>query len=216
MLVGCSSGEDGISSDEKQQQYTVEDLVKIASKYGVRFQPNAEASSVAFSKADIDSFELKVKSLAGIEGKYHFGVYSSNKAKMLSKKLRFRLKTRTEITSSKDDSHDYPTYKESIYTCDCTLSWVKYYEGSKVCRFDAMLIAKVQDEYGYSVSDNLDTHTTPANLKYLSFSDWVTFNGDMEWPFEKGGQKLGHFTISYDGEYHFPDPDGSFINWKLS
>lgn len=43
---------------DNAQLYTADDLVEIASEYGIKFQPQKEAVGIRLSQAEMDSFLL--------------------------------------------------------------------------------------------------------------------------------------------------------------
>lgn len=55
-LIGCTSNEKDVL--DNAQLYTADDLVEIASEYGIKFQPQKEAVGIRLSQAEMDSFLL--------------------------------------------------------------------------------------------------------------------------------------------------------------
>ena len=55
-LIGCTSNEKDVL--DNVQFYTTDDLVEIASEYGIKFQPQKEAVGIHLSQADMDSPKL--------------------------------------------------------------------------------------------------------------------------------------------------------------
>lgn len=69
-LIGCTSNEKDVL--DNAQLYTADDLVEIASEYGIKFQPQKEAVGIRLSQAEMDSFIVKLNGLKGLRGKRIF------------------------------------------------------------------------------------------------------------------------------------------------
>lgn len=212
IFIGCTSNE----NDEigGTQTYTVNDLIEIASKYGVNFQPNKKMTDFKLSHADIIDFEFKMKEMSKLKGKFSLYTVGVNKMEMANKTAANRLKTRSRAEYVKDDSWESKPYISSIYTCNCSVTWWLFYdEHDTVCKMTAAVHASVYDIYGNGMSDFLGTNNRFDDIKYVRYFELIAFYGNILYPFYKDSYEVGHFTISYEGEVYPDYPSNSFVKW---
>ena len=63
-LIGCTSNEKDVL--DNVQFYTTDDLVEIASEYGIKFQPQKEAVGIHLSQAE-GKFSIEVQKFEGFQ-----------------------------------------------------------------------------------------------------------------------------------------------------
>lgn len=213
-LIGCTSNEKDVL--DNVQFYTTDDLVEIASEYGIKFQPQKEAVGIHLSQAEMDSFIVKLNGLKGLRGKRIFDRCIKTENEEQSIKYNVQFPTRSKIDSLYDKSYSFETnYYNSYYACDCTVAWsILFDENGEYSKSYASAFVSILNQLdGMSASDEIDSESKDD----ISFTPWLNafeFQGSLLVPYKRANLPIGYFTLGYYGCVMISDLDGSFIEWR--
>lgn len=200
------------SNDEldRTQSYTVSDLIEVASKYGVKFQPCSDAQSMKLSKADVDSFEVEIQAISRLKGKYPLVKTGRNEVKMQQRINSNRLKTRATAETVDSDSYPFPTYSKGFYTCDCTLYWMLVFaDNGELIQFNANASISVWN------MDSLPGSVDGYTCNYVPWLNAVECRGSVLCPYYRQHMTLGYITISVYAIVYVGRTEDSYINWMF-
>lgn len=214
VLIGCTSNENDVLDNAKK--YNINDLVEIASEYGIIFQPQKDSVDIRFSQKEIDSFRVHLNGLKGLKGRHSFDGWVNPRYKTVSEKYGHSFSTRSKMDSLYSDSYDFKTsYYNSYYACDCTVEWSIIYDenGEYLKSYAGASVSVLNKLDGMSASNSFDSETDNS----ISFSPWLEafeFQGSLLVPYRRANLPIGYFTLGYYGCVTIHDLERSFIEWR--